>query len=111
MRGPGWESPAPAISDLKSAQSEDELSIRYRAFYETAGGRLEVAAAIDAQRHGGIVFTAEAHALTDFTTARTSFCILHPIEAVAGKPLDLTRPDESVERVNFPTISARISHS
>jgi hypothetical protein len=102
VRGPGWESPAPAISDLKSDQSEDGLSIRYRAFYETAGGQLEVAAAIDAPRQGGIVFTAEAHALTDFTTARTSFCILHPIEAVAGKRLDLTRPDESVERVHFP---------
>ena len=51
------------ISDLKSAQSEDGLSIRYRAFYETAGGQLEVAAAIDAPRRGGIVFTAEAHAL------------------------------------------------
>ena len=102
VRGPGWESPAPVISDLKSAQSEDGLSIRYRAFYETAGGQLEVRAAIDALRHGGIVFTAEAHALTDFTTARTSFCILHPIEAVAGTPLDLTRPDESVEQVHFP---------
>ena len=102
VRGPGWESPAPVISDLKSAQSADGLSIRYRAFYETAGGQLEVAAAIDVSRQGGIVFTAEAHALTDFTTARTSFCILHPIEAVAGMPLDLTRPDESVERVYFP---------
>lgn len=102
VRGPGWESPAPVISDLTSAQNADGLSIRYRAFYETAGGRLEVAAAIDALRQGGIVFTAEAHALTDFTTARTSFCILHPIEAVAGKPLDLTHPDESVERVHFP---------
>lgn len=102
VRGPGWESPAPAISDLKSAQGADGLSIRYRAFYETAGGQLEVAAAIDVSRQGGIVFTAEAHALTDFTTARTSFCVLHPIEAVAGMPLDLTRPDESVERVHFP---------
>lgn len=102
VRGPGWESPAPVISDFKSAQSEDELSIRYRAFYENSGGQLEVRAAIDAQRQGGIVFAAEAHALTDFTTARTSFCILHPIEAVAGTALDLTRPDESVERVAFP---------
>ena len=102
VRGPGWESPAPVISDLESDQTEDGLSIRYRAFYDTAGGRLEVTATIDAPRHGGIVFSAEAHALTEFTTARTSFCILHPIAAVAGMPLDLTRPDESVEHAYFP---------
>ena len=102
VRGPGWESPAPVISDLVSDQTEDRLSIRYRAFYKTAGGQLEVAAVIDAPRDGGVVFTAEARALTDFTTARTSFCILHPIAAAAGMPFDLTRPDESVERAYFP---------
>src|SRR5262249_17042978 len=64
----------------------------------------EVVAIIDAERQGGIVFEARAQALTDFTTARTSFCILHPIEGVAGQEFDLTRPGETVDKVRFPDV-------
>ncbi len=102
VRGPGWESPAPQISDLQTSQGEGGLAITYKAEYETSGGRLEVKASIRAPSHGGLVFEAEALALTDFTTARTSFCILHPIAGVAGRPLNLTRPDETVEHAFFP---------
>ena len=85
-----------------SPKADDGLRIRYRAFYETAGGQLEVKADIQAPSHGGLVFEAEARAVTDFTTARTSFCILHPIAGVAGAPLTLTRPDETMEPAQFP---------
>ena len=85
-----------------SPKADDGLRIRYRAFYETAGGQLEVKADIQAPSRGGLVFEAEARAVTDFTTARTSFCILHPIAGVAGAPLTLTRPDETMEPAQFP---------
>jgi hypothetical protein len=102
VRGPSWESPAPKISGFESDERDGRLRIRYRAHYETAGGRLEVVATIDAERDGGIVFEARAQALTDFTTARTSFCILHPIDGIAGQEFDLTRPGETVDKVRFP---------
>ena len=102
VRGPGWESPAPRISDLDVEESGGGIRIRYRAFYETAGGQLEITADIQAPSTGGLVFEAEARALTDFTTARTSFCILHPLAGVAGAPLTLTRPDETTEEARFP---------
>ncbi|MFI5016687.1 MAG: hypothetical protein ACHQHK_01955 [Dongiales bacterium] len=102
VRGPGWESPAPRFADLDVAEGDVGLRIRYRAFYETAGGQLEVKADIHAPSRGGLVFEAEARAVTDFTTARTSFCILHPIAGVAGAPLTLTRPDETKEPAQFP---------
>src|SRR5262245_2369100 len=104
VRGPSWESPAPAISGFESDERDGRLHIRYSAHYETAGGQLEVVAIIDAERQGGIVFEARAQALTDFTTARTSFCILHPIEGVAGQEFDLTRPGETVDKVRFPDV-------
>jgi len=102
VRGPGWESPAPQISNLEVDEAGGGVRIRYRAFYETAGGQLEVKADIQAPSTGGLVFEAEARALTDFTTARTSFCILHPLAGVAGAPLTLTRPDETMEQAQFP---------
>ena len=74
VRGPGWESPAPRIFDLKAREGASGLDIRYKAFYETAGGQIEVAAHIRAPVAGGLAFQAEARPLTDFTTARTSFC-------------------------------------
>jgi D-apionolactonase len=101
-RGQGWESPAPQISDLVVAEADGGLRIRYRALYETTGGELEVKADIQAPSTGGLVFEVEARALTDFTTARTSFCILHPLAGVAGAPLTLTRPDETTEQAEFP---------
>lgn len=106
VRGPGWESPAPRISDLEARKDASGLDIRYNALYETPGGQIEIAAHIQAPTKpsplsGGLIFEAEARALTDFTTARTSFCILHPA-TVAGRPLAITRPDETVEQARFP---------
>src|SRR5258707_4219736 len=45
VRGPGWESPAPQISDLEVDEA-DGVRIRYRAFYATVCGQLEVKADI-----------------------------------------------------------------
>jgi len=101
VRGPGWESPAPSITDFETRESDKALHLGYRASYETAGGKLEVLASIEACANG-LTFEAEARALTDFTTARTSFCILHPLAGVAGQALTIVHPDESVEPAQFP---------
>jgi hypothetical protein len=34
VRGPGWESPAPRISDLEAREGASGLDIRYKALYE-----------------------------------------------------------------------------
>src|SRR5262249_14840330 len=101
VRGAGWESPPSAITELEAKETDKALLLSYKAYYETVGGKLEVQARIEA-REDSLSFEAEARALTDFTTARTSFCILHPLAGVAGQALTIVRPDETVEPALFP---------
>ena len=102
VRGPGWETLSPDIADLRIGSDEDRLQIDYKALYAGSGGRLQVTASISASAEGSLRFAAEAEALTDFNTARTSFCILHPIARLAGRPLRVTHTDERIETTRFP---------
>src|SRR5262249_54013374 len=108
VRGPAWETLAPAISQLEGVDGERELQAAWHALYKFGAGQIEVIASVSAAATGRLSFEAEVHALTDFSTARTSFCILHPLAGVAGRALWVTHPDESVEAATFPdAISAR----
>src|SRR5262249_25388737 len=108
VRGPGWETLAPAISEFEVVEGERELQAAWHALYKFGPGQIEGFASVFATATGRLSFDAEVHALTDFSTARTSFCILHPLAGVAGRALWVTHPDESVEAATFPdAISAR----
>ena len=71
VRGPGWETLSPEISNMEIVEGAQALQARWRANYRFGDSRLEVTAVVNAKADGSLRFEAEAKALTDFSTART----------------------------------------
>ena len=50
------------------------------------------------------MFSADGMPLSDFLTNRSGFVILHPLEGVVGKPVEVVHVDGKREKRNFPKI-------
>jgi hypothetical protein len=59
-------------------------------------------AEIVAEASGALRFTGTARPAADFVTNRTGFVIMHPLERVAGCPVDVTHVDGTKRRARFP---------
>ncbi|MBB3999597.1 D-apionate lactonase [Aureimonas pseudogalii] len=100
-----WGTYAPEIEDLAVEESEAGFAVRYRAACHAAdGATLRFTAEIVADAAGRLTFAVEAVPDAAFETNRCGFCILHPVEALAGRPAAVTHVDGSVERSRFPDL-------
>ena len=57
-----------------------------------------------ARADGTLTFEGTATAVSDFTTNRTGFVVLHPIEGVAGAPVEVLHTDGRRVRARFPEL-------
>ena len=102
VRGSGWETYTPQITNLEINESDDGFRIGYDARIESADGVLVFRADIVAEDERSLVFTVEMVPETDFRTSRTGFVVLHPVEGVAGEACAITHSDGTVEETAFP---------
>ena len=102
VRGSGWETYTPQITNLEIDESDDGFRIGYDARIESADGVLVFRADIVAEDERSLVFTVEMVPETDFRTSRTGFVVLHPVEGVAGEACAITHSDGTVEETAFP---------
>jgi D-apionolactonase len=84
VRTPGWGTPTPAISNLRVEAETQRFAVSYEALYENAGQRLEARLSFVAVAEGRLEAEATLLPLTDFTTNRSGFVVLHPLEGFAG---------------------------
>src|SRR5262245_20085135 len=61
VRGPGWETLAPAISEFEVVEGERELQAAWHALYKFGPGQIEVFASVFATATGRLSFEAEVH--------------------------------------------------
>ncbi|WP_062206019.1 hypothetical protein [Aureimonas sp. AU12] len=108
VRDRDWGTHAPDVEDLAVEETEAGFTVRYRAACRTeAGATLRFAAEIMAEVSGDavrLVFAVEAVPDAAFETNRCGFCILHPVEALAGRPASVTHVDGSLEPARFPDL-------
>ena len=102
VRGSGWETYAPEITNLEIEEGESGFRVGYDARIESADGNLVFRADIVAEDERSLVFTVEMEPETEFTTSRTGFVALHPVEGVAGEACTITHSDGSAEETEFP---------
>ena len=102
VRGSGWETYAPQITNLEIEEGEGAFRIGYDARIEAADGVLAYRADIVAEDERNLVFTVEFEPATEFRTNRTGFVALHPVEGVAGEACSISHSDGSVEETAFP---------
>ena len=103
-RDKNWATYGPSIGNLKIGQGPDNFTVSYEATCKDANQELRYRAAITGRADGTLRFEAEGRAVTDFLTNRVGFIVLHPLEGVAGAPVEVTHTDGQVERARFPRL-------
>jgi D-apionolactonase len=104
VRDKDWGTYNPEISNLEVGQASDHFQVSYDARCKDSAQELTYRATIRGAGDGSLAFEATASAVTDFVTNRTGFVVLHPIEGVAGLPVEVLHVDGSVERQKFPAL-------
>ena len=97
---------APTSRDQQSGgrAARDGFSVSYaRVCTRDAGRRSRYDAAHRGRADGNLEFIGDGEAVTDFLTARTGFVVLHPLEGVAGAPVESSTSTARVE-TRFPEL-------
>lgn len=89
VRAPGWGTPDPEISGLAITEGEDAFEVRYEARYRSGPASLSAAVRFAGSAGGTLEATVEIRPETDFETNRTGFVVLHPLEGVAGRRVEV----------------------
>jgi hypothetical protein len=104
VRDKDWGTCRPTVKGIEIDETQDGFRISYRAQYVNPDGdTLGYSLSIDCTAHGALTLRASATANTAFLTARCGFCVLHPIDGVAGAPARVEHSDGTVEQASFPT--------
>ncbi|HEX6112217.1 MAG TPA: hypothetical protein VFZ10_07920 [Geminicoccaceae bacterium] len=103
-RDRNWATYGPGIENLKIGQGPDSFTVSYNATCRDSSQELRYRAAITGRADGTLRFEADGRALTEFVANRVGFVVLHPLEGVAGEPVEVTHTDGSVEQARFPRL-------
>ena len=105
VRDEDWGTCRPSIHDLNVGESSSSLHLSYSAVCNNPrADSLSYEVNISCCATGSLTFRARWRTNADFLTARTGFCVLHPINEVAGAAASVTHSDGSVEHSRFPSL-------
>jgi D-apionolactonase len=104
VRDRNWGTYNPALENLKVGQGPSSFEVSYDAVCKDAEQELRYRATITGASDGTLAFAGTATAVGDFTTNRTGFVVLHPIEGVAGAPVEVLHTDGRRVRARFPEL-------
>jgi D-apionolactonase len=103
VRDRNWGTYEPTIENLSVTAGADGFTVTYDAVCRDEEQEYRYAARIEG-REDRLVFSARGVAVTDFVTNRAGFVVLHPIEGVSGRPVDVLHVDGQTERATFPSL-------
>jgi hypothetical protein len=105
VRDKDWGTCRPEIGRMDVEETAAGFRVAYEARCVNPDGHaLGFALAIECAADGALSFRGDVSVHSDFLTARCGFCVLHPIEGVAGAPARVTHGDGRCERAAFPTL-------
>ena len=103
VRDQDWGTYNPEIENLKVGQGPDDFEVSYDAICKDAVQELRYRATIKGAADGTPRASRRARtAVSDFVTNRTGFVVLHPIEGVAGEPVEVLHTDGRRVRATLP---------
>lgn len=103
-RDRNWATYAPDIRDLTVEEDADGFRVSYAAELRDDEQALAYRARIEGRKDGSLSFEAEGEALSDWTTNRTGFVVLHPVEGIAGGPVTVVHTDGATKESTFPDL-------
>jgi D-apionolactonase len=104
VRDANWATPAATIENQRIEQRADGFGVAYEARATMSGATFTYRAEITGTSEGALRFQVIGRADADMIANRVGFCVLHPLEGVAGEPVEVTHGDGSVERTRFPRL-------
>jgi D-apionolactonase len=105
VRDKDWGTCRPIVERVDTEQTAVGFRVAYEARCVNPDGHaLSYVLAIDCAADGALSLRGDVSAHTDFLTARCGFCVLHPIDGVAGAPARVEHGDGSRERAAFPAL-------
>ena len=104
VRDRNWATYRPEITNLHIEQDASGFRVGYDAVCRDDRQQLAYRARIEADADGNLSFEAEGLALSDFTTNRTGFVVLHPLAGVSGAAVEVLHVDGTVEQSRFPEL-------
>jgi len=104
VRDKDWGTYNPILENLKIGQGPDGFDISFDAICKDANQELHYSARIKGRSDGTLVFEGTGKAVTDFLTNRTGFVVLHPVDGVAGCPVEVEHVDGSNKDTAFPEL-------
>lgn len=104
VRDRNWGTYNPEITNLKIDQGAAGFRVSYDAVCRDDAQAFVYRAVITADERGNLSFTADGEAQSDFTTNRTGFVVLHPVDGVSGAAVEVLHVDGTVERSRFPEL-------
>ncbi len=103
VRDRNWATYGTAISKLKVKKSKSGFTVTYNALCKDAQQEIEYSAHIEATGDT-VAFRATAVPRSDFRTNRTGFVVLHPLEGVVGRTVEIGHVNGTREKARFPKI-------
>jgi D-apionolactonase len=104
VRDRNWATYGAAIENLRIGQGPNTFTVGYEAICKDHRQELRYRATITGRTDGALRFEVEGEAVSDFLTNRAGFVVLHPLEGVAGAPVEVTHTDGSLEKSSFPRL-------
>ncbi|MGI9504111.1 MAG: hypothetical protein ACR2RE_13765, partial [Geminicoccaceae bacterium] len=104
VRDKDWGTYNPVLENLKIGQGPNGFEVSFDAICKDANQELHYSAKIKGKSDGTLIFEGTGKAITDFLTNRTGFVVLHPVDGVAGCPVEVERVDGSTKSTSFPEL-------
>ncbi len=104
VRDKVWGTFAAEIDDLAIEQQAEGFVVTYRARCRDAEQSFAYEARITGSADGSLRFEAVGTPETDFLTNRTGFVVLHGVEGIAGRPVEVLHVDGSRVETRFPEL-------
>jgi len=102
VRDENWGTYIPKIKNLRFKESASGFSINFQATCSRPGQEISYQASIEGSKTGNLKFSGVATPKTNFLTARTGFVVLHPLDGVAGKRVEVKHVNGRSETSRFP---------
>lgn len=104
LRDASWGTHSPAISDLVAAESADAFEVTYEARRDGPEGDFAYSVRITGDATGTLAFRANGASSRSFLTCRTGFVVLHPLEGVVGRDVEVQHCSGATYRAKFPDL-------
>jgi hypothetical protein len=105
VRDKDWGTGRPVLSGIEIDQTESGFCVAYRAECPNPDGHaLSYLLSMACDGDGALSFRATVTAEDAFLTARCGFCVLHPLDGVAGAPARVEHSDGTRESAAFPAL-------